>query len=151
MDLGHNADGVVHVGLHLITTTMAGAGALAVNPRIDCTWSRRYFGPKEPRYGRAKPLCTATGTPVAKGPRSVRIFLVTPPHSEKWRLRWTDQELAVIPAVITLEQDDDLSWIHDLDLLDGHTDLRSARECDGRGLPAMNVSWYPEVDTGIVL
>ena len=52
---------------------------------------------------------------------------------------------------IPFKEDDDLTRVHVLNFLDGQAYFWCARECDGGLFPAMNVSWYPSIDTSIIL
>ena len=146
-----NTDGVIHVWLHLVTTTPAGTWTGAVDAGVDRTRPRRNFGPIEPGNSGTETLSTATGSAIPERPGPVRIFFLAPPDSQERRLRWTDTKLTIISAKISFKKDDDFTGILCLDLLDGDADLRRARQRDGGVLPAVNVSWDPGVDPSTAL
>ena len=151
MDLGHNADGVIHVRLHLVTPAVARTRTATVDARIDGTRPRRHFSPVKPRNSRAKPLRTSTRTSVSETPGTVSILFIAPSDSKERRLGRTDAKLPIIPAKVAFEQDDDLAGIHALDFLDCEANLSGTGQLDGCRLSSMLLSWYPSVDTDSAL
>ena len=151
MDLGSDADGVIHVWLHLVTAASTWTGTGAVDAGVDGAGAGRDFGAKEPRDGGAESLCPATCSSVPERPGPVRVLLLPPADSQERRLGGTDAELSVVPPEVSFKEDDDFTRVLDLDLPDGDADLGGAGQRDGGALAAMDVGRYPSIDTGTAL